>query len=477
MASDLRYCGYKRIDVLRIYGFNLILIPVNLAGFLNSLVQALTGEKSVFGRTPKVANRTVPDFIFVISPYLLGMLAGYTLWQDWTYHRWINFGYAVLNTALVCYAIVAFIGIRNSVADFLTHGKSWLSVPVEPRPKGKSKRAKRLARRAAEVQTAPPPDWATILHFGNEPGAAPAGAPRRLAAAPALPAPRTPSHSSVRGRPGQRSSEPEEPAFRTVFQPIVELESGHVVGREALTRFDDGVAPHQRLAEESSRGGGLELEILLARASVQAAAHFASTEWLGLNVSLALVRAGRVLRSTIERAMRPVVLELDSRVLTDHAAALELHAALPGGALLAISGVEPSYDCLKLVRDLRPEFIKLDRGWVRGLQDDAARQSLIHALVTLSDEVGSQLIAEGVETEAELKALAGLGVRLGQGYLLGRPRASASQQDCGATPHGRTTSPRSAERRAASSTHSVATASSGVTGTGPASRNASRTLP
>ena len=427
MASDLRYCGYKRIDVLRIYGFNLILLPVNLAGFLNSLVQALTGEKSVFGRTPKVANRTVPDFIFVISPWLLSALAGYTLWQDWTYHRWINFGYAVLNTALALYAIVAFIGVRNSVADFLTHGKAWVSVPVEPKQKTKSKRAQRIARRAAaEVSTAPPADWASILHFGNDPGASPLGAPRPMAAAaPSLPAPRTPSNSNVRGRPTQRSAEPEEPAFRTVFQPIVELGSGHVAGREALTRFDDGVAPHQRLAEESSRGGGLELEILLARASVQAAADFPSTEFLNLNVSLALVRAGRALKSIVERAMRPVVLELDARVLTDHAAALEVQGALPEGALLALSGVEPSYDCLTLVRDLRPEFIKLERGWVRGLQDDPARQSLVRALVTLADEVGSQLIAEGVETEAELGVLSGLGVLLGQGYLLGRPKASS----------------------------------------------------
>jgi EAL domain-containing protein (putative c-di-GMP-specific phosphodiesterase class I) len=209
-----------------------------------------------------------------------------------------------------------------------------------------------------------------------------------------------------------------------VFQPIVELETGTVAGREALTRFDDGVAPHQRLAEESSRGSGLELEILLARASVQAAAEFPNTEWLGLNVSLALVRAGRALTGILERAMRPVALELDTSVLSDHAAALELQAALPEGALLALSGVEPSYECLTLIRDVRPEFIKLARGWVRGLEDDSARQSLVRALVSLAGEVGSQLVAEGVETEAELEALCGLGVPLGQGYLLGRPKAS-----------------------------------------------------
>ncbi len=59
MAIDLRYCGYKRIDALRIYGFNLMLLPVNLAGTVSSMVQALTGAKGKFMRTPKVRNRTV----------------------------------------------------------------------------------------------------------------------------------------------------------------------------------------------------------------------------------------------------------------------------------------------------------------------------------------------------------------------------------------------------------------------------------
>ena len=67
MASDLRFCGYKRLDVLRIYGFNLVLLPVNVCGVANSIVQALTGDKSVFGRTPKVSDRTIPNFLFVLT--------------------------------------------------------------------------------------------------------------------------------------------------------------------------------------------------------------------------------------------------------------------------------------------------------------------------------------------------------------------------------------------------------------------------
>ncbi len=280
MASDLKYCGYKRTDVLRIYGFNLILIPVNLAGACNSMVQALTGEKSVFSRTPKVANRTVPDFIFVISPYLLTGLAGWTLWQDWTYHRYVNLFYAITNTTLALYAIVAFIGLRVSLADFFTHAKSWLSVPVNPQPKVKKRAA--AVGAPTTVMSSAGSDWASVLHFGS--GEWSTGG-RPVAAPGILPSPRTPVEG--RGRVSEhRSFGAEEPSFRTVFQPILELDSGHVAGREALTRFDDGIAPHERLAEEAARGNGLELEILLARASVQAAADFSSSEWLGLNVSV-----------------------------------------------------------------------------------------------------------------------------------------------------------------------------------------------
>ena len=68
MASDLKYCGYKRSDVLRIYGFNLILLPVNLAGVLKSMQQSLSGKKIAFARTPKVKNRTVSPMLYVLAP-------------------------------------------------------------------------------------------------------------------------------------------------------------------------------------------------------------------------------------------------------------------------------------------------------------------------------------------------------------------------------------------------------------------------
>ena len=59
MASDLRYCGYKRMDVLRIYGFNLILLAVNLAGTVSSLVQGITASKAAVRPHAQGRNRTV----------------------------------------------------------------------------------------------------------------------------------------------------------------------------------------------------------------------------------------------------------------------------------------------------------------------------------------------------------------------------------------------------------------------------------
>ena len=70
-ASDLRRCGYKRRDVARLYGFNLLLLPVNLAGAASSLVQMIGGQKVDFARTPKVKGRTVAPLAFVLMPVVL----------------------------------------------------------------------------------------------------------------------------------------------------------------------------------------------------------------------------------------------------------------------------------------------------------------------------------------------------------------------------------------------------------------------
>ncbi|HTR75591.1 MAG TPA: glycosyltransferase family 2 protein [Solirubrobacterales bacterium] len=161
MAIDLKYCGYKYFDAARIYGFNLLLLPVNLAGSVSSIVQALTGAKGKFMRTPKVRNRTVPAFIYVVLPYLLVGWSIYTFKVAYEHDLWSNAIFAAINGVLGAYAIVAFIGIGDSLVDIWTNVVSWLYKPQGP---------KRMAARApAEVEPTEDgvADWELVLYLGH----------------------------------------------------------------------------------------------------------------------------------------------------------------------------------------------------------------------------------------------------------------------------------------------------------------------
>jgi cellulose synthase/poly-beta-1,6-N-acetylglucosamine synthase-like glycosyltransferase/chitodextrinase len=162
MASDLRYCGYKRLDVFRIYGFNLVLLPVNLAGTVSSIAQGITASKAAFARTPKVNDRTVVPPSFVISPYLLIGLAGYTFYRAYQHHLVVNMVYAALNVTLAIYATMAFIGLRNSLVDGWIHATSLLYKPA--------KRRKRFRRKPKETSQAPA-DWRSVLEVNANPAA------------------------------------------------------------------------------------------------------------------------------------------------------------------------------------------------------------------------------------------------------------------------------------------------------------------
>ncbi len=202
-ASDLRYCGYKRLDVLRVYGFNLVLLPVNLAGTLSSVVQGITASKAPFARTPKVRNRTVIPPFFVVAPYLLIVLAGFTCYFAYRHHRVENMAYAALNVILACYAVKAFIGLRNSVVDIWIHATSLLY---------KSKRRRRRVPRKvrAQQQVPAPADWRSVLEVGlvDAPHQrAQLGSASRRPAGPAVPAgPRAPAHAEPPDEPRRRLS-------------------------------------------------------------------------------------------------------------------------------------------------------------------------------------------------------------------------------------------------------------------------------
>lgn len=137
MASDLKSMRYRYSDVLRIYGFNLILLPVQLAGVLKSIQQSLTGKKIPFARTPKVRNRTAAPLLYVVAPYLIVAFSVFTLWRDINEQNWGNAAFAAFNAILGSWAILSYIGILPSIVDIWIGATGWLFVePKSSAPTG-----------------------------------------------------------------------------------------------------------------------------------------------------------------------------------------------------------------------------------------------------------------------------------------------------------------------------------------------------
>ncbi len=215
--------------------------------------------------------------------------------------------------------------------------------------------------------------------------------------------------------------------FLPVFQPIVELETRTVVGYEALTRFADGSRPDQIFAEAHRCGLALELESATLAAVFAAAGPLPDPAWLNINVSPELVLAGEPLAAILVGSARQVVLELTEHVaITDYPALRAALERLGPNVRLAVDDAGAGFASLRHILELRPDYVKLDRAIVQRVDRDPARQALVAGLVHFAAGTGAILVAEGVETEAEVRQVHTLGVPLAQGYRLGRPGLATS---------------------------------------------------
>jgi EAL domain-containing protein (putative c-di-GMP-specific phosphodiesterase class I) len=211
-------------------------------------------------------------------------------------------------------------------------------------------------------------------------------------------------------------------AFHPVFQPVVDLASGATIGYEALTRFDSGRRPDLTFEDAAAVGLGLELETACLRAAQRDAIALPDGTWLSLNVSPALAGALLPLIAALEYSERDIVIEITEHAPVGSYAGLK--AALEGlrrHLRIAVDDAGAGYAGLQHILEIRPDIVKLDISLVRGVDADPIRRALISSMVTFGRETGGVLLAEGIETEAERATLLGLGVTLGQGYLLGRP--------------------------------------------------------
>ncbi len=220
-----------------------------------------------------------------------------------------------------------------------------------------------------------------------------------------------------------------EGRFTPVFQPVLRLQDLDVVGFEALSRFADGTEPATVFAEAAALGVGVEIELATLEAALDAAADLPAGAWLSCNVSPALVLAGTVLPSALARGGpdRRLVIELTEHDRVDDYGALRaaLEPLRPRVGL-SVDDAGSGFASLHHVLALGPDFVKLDRSWVQGVEHDPARQALIAGLGHFAVQTGSRLIAEGIETDSQLEVLRQLDAELGQGFLLGQPAPASA---------------------------------------------------
>ena len=209
----------------------------------------------------------------------------------------------------------------------------------------------------------------------------------------------------------------------TVFQPIVHLASGKLFAYEALVRCSvAGFAPvtlfEQAAAERSAgRLGRMIREIAIPLCG-------GTPVFVNLHPD--------------ELTDRWIVRPDDPIFSHDHDIYLEITESVPlshfglcmsvlrevcarTGAHLVIDDLGAGYSNLKLIADLEPKVVKLDRVLVQDLHRRPRQQKLVSMVVRLCGELGAEVIAEGIETEDELSAVRDSGAKYGQGFLFARP--------------------------------------------------------
>jgi PAS domain S-box-containing protein len=212
---------------------------------------------------------------------------------------------------------------------------------------------------------------------------------------------------------------------RPVFQPVVNLTSLAVGGYEALSRFDhySGGTPEQWFDAARVAGLGPQLELYAIRKAIAHAFQLPTGAFLSVNASPeTLLREDF---SVLVEALHGESLVVE---VTEHAAVEDyepLQRAIDRlrrhGVRLAIDDAGAGFASLKHIVRLLPEFIKLDLFLIRSIHEDPVKRAVVAGMLGVASQIGGKVIAEGVETQDELRVLMDLGVEWAQGYHLGRP--------------------------------------------------------
>ncbi|NAZ84199.1 EAL domain-containing protein, partial [Kineococcus sp. R8] len=208
-----------------------------------------------------------------------------------------------------------------------------------------------------------------------------------------------------------------------VLHPVVDVVAGRVAGYEALSRFDSPVPTEAWFDAARALGRSTELDRLVLAAALPLQAVLPHGTFLTVNASPTSLRDPAVLDLLLAHDLSGVIVEITEHA---HCAPHDLLGPLQQlrarGAKIALDDVGTGHSGLLRMAVLRPEMVKVDLQLVRGVAGDLVKRSLVQFLGQCAARLDAWIVAEGVETTAELDTLTGMGVPLVQGFLLAHPQ-------------------------------------------------------
>ncbi|WLR51614.1 EAL domain-containing protein [Bacillus tianshenii] len=220
----------------------------------------------------------------------------------------------------------------------------------------------------------------------------------------------------------------------TVYQPIVSLNEAAVFGLEALTRGPINSELHFpiklfSIAEQLNLLYPLE-KCARESAIAKVHPHRKNQEKLFLNLSARVIHdptftPGQTIEMVQAHGLEPkdIVFEITERHAIDDFATFRkaLNHYRNQGFQIAVDDAGAGYSSALAISELAPEYIKIDRGLIDGVSTSSVKESILEAFVTIAKRMNSYVIAEGIETTADLAKVIELGFDYGQGYLFARP--------------------------------------------------------
>lgn len=220
--------------------------------------------------------------------------------------------------------------------------------------------------------------------------------------------------------------------YQIRYQPVVRLADRSIVGYEALIRADlngDRLSAEDLIARASKGGWLPEFDQLCRQHAIRGVGPWLGAGLLFLNImapdgTFDLAAARRTIRQAEDIGLDPDQLVLEAternRYTDIDLAAAQLTKLRNAGVRIAIDDVGDGYSSLRVATSFKPDVFKLSGDLVDALPGDEAT-AIIRAVVDLAHETGAWVVAEGVETEAQVASLLRLEVDWGQGILFGRP--------------------------------------------------------